>query len=171
MLQNVVLFYGVSLGHEKTVRTAASKFSSFMADPVENKHFTGDLKDAVYLAGIKAGGVKEWNFLWTRFLDENTNSAEKYRIMNILAYSKNLTTLEKFAPLPAVSNAGYFTFNNTALLSHLQEYLLYITLLSIYFIIYLALNLQEYQLYILRSIFINTIYLSIIIMSIHVYEM
>ena len=59
----------------------------------------GDLKSAVYMAGVANGGDNEWNFLWKRYLKDDTKAAEKYRIMNTLPYTKNINTLQKFTLL------------------------------------------------------------------------
>ena len=91
----MVLTMGVELGHKKTVANAAKMFEEFAKNPVEGKYFSSDIKDIVYTAGIAVGGKKAWNFLWNLYLQPNTHSGERLRIILILSTSTDKEIIRK----------------------------------------------------------------------------
>lgn len=56
------------------------------------------MRQYVYCTAIRHGGVKEWDFLWKKYLDTEI-SGEKETILTALACSRDVWVLTRFARL------------------------------------------------------------------------
>ncbi len=54
-----------------------------------------DLKDAMYCTAIRKGGEREWDFLWTQYLESNVGG-EKSTMRFALSCSKELWILNRY---------------------------------------------------------------------------
>lgn len=55
-----------------------------------------DLKNVVYVGGVKYGGDAEWQFIWNRFLQTQTPS-EKSKLLAALSASTDILVLNRYS--------------------------------------------------------------------------
>ncbi|RZF45235.1 hypothetical protein LSTR_LSTR010379 [Laodelphax striatellus] len=79
--------------HKKLVDEA----KQFLADEIlgRNVSIMADFKSKVYCTAIKHGGVKEWQFLWEKYLETNIAS-DRVVLLMALGCSKNSTILSRY---------------------------------------------------------------------------
>ncbi|CAL4134490.1 unnamed protein product, partial [Meganyctiphanes norvegica] len=64
-----------------------------------------NVKSTVYCTAIRAGGEKEWNFLWGKYLDSNV-AAEKVTILISLGCSKESWILSRYLDMAFTAGSG-----------------------------------------------------------------
>jgi len=64
-----------------------------------------DLKNVVYVGGVKYGGDTEWQFIWNRFLQTQTPS-EKSKLLHALSASTDVLILNRYSNCVAVFIVG-----------------------------------------------------------------
>lgn len=71
------------------------RFQSWVASPTQTNPVHPDLRDVVYITGIRDGNDSNWKFLWEKFLTENVE-AEKSKLIDALGSTKSFSLLENF---------------------------------------------------------------------------
>jgi len=92
LLRTTVMQVAVEQNHPESVATAKKMYQEWM---VNDKAIPVNLRDAVYYAGLKYGGEKEWNFMFHKYRSTKVPS-EKQTLMFALAATSDATLLKKY---------------------------------------------------------------------------
>lgn len=76
---------------EITVKEARTRFNKWMSD---NYKIPSNLKEIVFAAGIKSGGLQEWQHCWKVF-NESKNTKERFALMNALGATSDPWLLQR----------------------------------------------------------------------------
>ncbi|XP_066600502.1 aminopeptidase A isoform X2 [Prorops nasuta] len=103
-LRTTVLDLACAVGHTECLEEAGRQFIDFINNP-EGTRLHPDVKGLIYYYGIQHSGTeKEWNILFDTFVNE-TDSAEKLKLMKGLTGISSSWILNKFITL--ASNENY----------------------------------------------------------------
>ncbi|XP_037803557.1 LOW QUALITY PROTEIN: aminopeptidase N-like [Penaeus monodon] len=82
------------LGHPDCRNEALRLFRQWMRHPENRTIISPNLRSELMCTGVKAGGEKEWNFVWNEYLNSNA-SQEKISFLASLGCSRNVTILSR----------------------------------------------------------------------------
>ncbi|XP_006571773.2 endoplasmic reticulum aminopeptidase 1 isoform X1 [Apis mellifera] len=92
LLRIAVLQSAVSIKLEDVVKPAKSLFDDWM---LKGKRIAPNIRNVVYIAGIKFGGEKEWNHCWENY-QETQVSSEKLIMLEALGASTDSWLLQRY---------------------------------------------------------------------------
>ncbi|XP_037798508.1 aminopeptidase N-like isoform X2 [Penaeus monodon] len=86
--RKIAVSWACILGHKDCLHRARKFYRQWMTT-------APSLRPIVLCHGIAEGGAAEWNFAWNRYLNE-TDQAEIYLLLSIMACSKDAETLKRY---------------------------------------------------------------------------
>ncbi|XP_073998601.1 endoplasmic reticulum aminopeptidase 1-like isoform X3 [Rhodnius prolixus] len=92
LMRSDILVSAVLCGVEDTVREAKQKFENWMK---KGTRIPPNLREAVYSAGIKYGGVKEWQFCWNKYNTSRVPSERKL-LLRVLGVASDPWILQRY---------------------------------------------------------------------------
>ncbi|XP_024220191.2 endoplasmic reticulum aminopeptidase 1 isoform X1 [Halyomorpha halys] len=92
LMRSNIFASAVLSGVQSTVTEATEKFREWME---KGTKIPPNLREAVYSAGIKYGGVKEWQFCWNKYNTSRIPS-EKKLLLRILGVSSDPWVLQRY---------------------------------------------------------------------------
>ncbi|XP_018905353.1 endoplasmic reticulum aminopeptidase 1 isoform X2 [Bemisia tabaci] len=92
LMRSDVLASAVLVGVEDVVKHAQLMFNNWMNN---GEKIPPNLREVVYLAGIKYGGVKEWKFCWNRY-NATRIVSEKKLLLKVLGAASDSWLLQRY---------------------------------------------------------------------------
>lgn len=86
LLRTSVLSAAVAYNDPWAIGNATALFARFVANATQSRP-PADIRPAVYAAGIRYGGVAEWDFLWRQYTNSSV-AAERQRCLTALAETR-----------------------------------------------------------------------------------
>lgn len=97
-MRSDVLVSAVLAGVEETVKEAKQKFYDWMN---KGTRIPPNLREAIYSAGIKYGGVKEWQFCWNKYNTTRVPSERKL-LLRVLGVASDPWILQRYDEISEV---------------------------------------------------------------------
>ncbi|XP_050424604.1 endoplasmic reticulum aminopeptidase 1-like [Adelges cooleyi] len=92
LMRSDILASAILSGIEDVVKEAKNKFAEWM---YENKRIPPNLREVVYLAGIRHGDVKEWNYCWDKY-NQSRVPSERKLLLKILGATEDPWLLQRY---------------------------------------------------------------------------
>ncbi|XP_067138103.1 endoplasmic reticulum aminopeptidase 1-like [Centruroides vittatus] len=91
-LSSLILYVAAEYGDSEIIEEAKKRFYNWMKNDVR---VNPDLRNVVYMVGVKFGTQEEWNFCWKKF-QESQIPSEQRLLLNALASSNDIWQLSQY---------------------------------------------------------------------------
>lgn len=91
-LRTSLLFFAIENENMDIIQKSTEMFQNWMD---KDEPILVNLREIIYISGIKYGSRKQWQFCWNRY-KESDNPREKELLLNALGYSRDIWQLKQY---------------------------------------------------------------------------
>ncbi|KAK7081103.1 hypothetical protein SK128_000833 [Halocaridina rubra] len=91
----IAIAWACGLGHKDCVQNSVALYEEWMKNPDNKRIIHPNMKKTVYCTAIAEGGVAEWDFAWSKYM-ESEAASEKYRLLEAMACSRDSDVLSRY---------------------------------------------------------------------------